>query len=252
MRNILTISLAAAAALALASGNRAGTKDEARTILDKAIEAAGGAEMLAKNKAHFWKAKGTFHAFGMPTPYLADYYFWQPDKLRFEFTMEVGDKKVQMTMVANSKEGWEKAGPKLEQLPKEKHAEMMHTVHAINVAQLVPLLDKKFTVTSLGETKVGDIEVVGIRASTKGRRDVNLYFDKKTMLLAKTESRVFDEFASKEVNQENFFTGYKDKNGAKIFEKMTIKRDGKLFLEEEFSDQKTQEKLDEKLFARPE
>jgi hypothetical protein len=54
-----------------------------------------------------------------------------------------------------------------------------------------------------------------------------------------------------EVTQEKFTTNYKDTGGLKFFLNMTIKRDGKLFIEEEFTDQRALERLGAKHFAKP-
>jgi len=74
---------------------------------------------------------------------------------------------------------------------------------------------------------------------------------KKTGLHAKTQTRVFDEFAKKEVDQATLFEGYRDVDGMKVFERMTIKRDGEAFLEETITSRRYLEKGDEKLFSDP-
>jgi hypothetical protein len=62
---------------------------------------------------------------------------------------------------------------------------------------------------------------------------------------------VIDEFTKKEVTQETVMTGYRDKDGVKVFDKLTIIQDGKEFIVEEMSEQKQLEKVDEKMFAKP-
>jgi ABC-type Na+ transport system ATPase subunit NatA len=81
---------------------------------------------------------------------------------------------------------------------------------------------------------------------------VTLFFDKTTGLLAKSETKVKDEFQGfKEVTQETYFSDYKDANGKKLFGKMKIVRDGKTMIESTLSEQKAPEKLDPKLFEKP-
>ncbi len=235
----------------LAALSSAQAQDDARAIIDKAIKAYGGEEKLAKFKAETWKAKGIFHGFGMKVPYTCDYAFLRPDKFRFVMHMELGGQKMDLTVAFDGKQAWEKSGDRLQDMAKDKQAEFEHTIYMINLSQLLPLKDKAFTLTALGESKVGDRPALGVKVASKGRRDVSLFFDKETGLLVKTETRVMDEFTNKEVTQETFMSDYKEINGLKYFGKMTIKRDGKLFLEEEFSDQKSLDKLDEKLFAKP-
>lgn len=235
----------------LAAAGRAEAQDDARAVIDKAIKAYGGEEKLAKFKAESWKAKGTIQLGGAKLPYNAEYFFQQPDKYRFVMGMEFGGQKFELTAVLNGDKAWEKAMDQVQEMAKEKLTEFRHQVYTIYISQLTPLKDKAFTLASLGEIKVDGKPAAGVKVSRKDHRDVNLYFDKASGLLAKIESRVMDEFVMKEVTQEALFSNYFDKDGVKYFKTLTIKRDGNLFIEEEFSDQKTAEKLDEKLFTKP-
>jgi hypothetical protein len=79
-----------------------------------------------------------------------------------------------------------------------------------------------------------------------------MYFDKLTGLLTKSVTKVKDEFqGGKEITQEAIFTGYRDKDGHKVFDKLTLNRDGKPFIVEEFSDWRYMDKVDEKMFEKP-
>ncbi len=62
----------------------------------------------------------------------------------------------------------------------------------MKVARLTALVqDKGFELAALGESKVEDKATIGVRVSSKGKKDVNLYFDKATSRLAKIEHRGF-------------------------------------------------------------
>jgi outer membrane lipoprotein-sorting protein len=225
---------------------------DALAIVDKAIAAQGGAEKLAKAKGETWKAKGVMSAGGMSMAYNADYSFAGPDKFRFDLHMEFGGMKIELAVATDGKVAWEKSGPQLQAMTKEKQAEFEHNVYVMNLSNLLPLKDKAYTLTSLGESKIGEQTVVGIKVARDGKREVNMHFDKSTGLLAKTSSKVNDEFAKKEMVQETLMTGWRDKDGVKVFDKLTILRDGKTYIVEEMSEQKPLEKVDEKLFAKPE
>jgi hypothetical protein len=136
-------------------------------------------------------------------------------------------------------------------MEKAKSEEFSHNVYVMNLTQLYPLKEKEYTLTSLGESKVKDQPAVGVKVSRKGRRDVSLFFDKKTGLLIKSSTRVHDEFANKEVTQDVYLSNYRDLEGRKVFDRLTIERDGKPFVVEEFSDPKTMDKVDPGLFAKP-
>ena len=112
--------------------------------------------------------------------------------------------------------------------------------------------DKAYTLTPLGEVKVGDRPAVGVKVSSKGHRDVELYFDKDTNLLLKSQTRVKSrEQEGKEMDQESLYADYKDVDGAKVPMKVTMNREGKVYVESESTDVKPVDKLDDSTFGKP-
>jgi hypothetical protein len=88
--------------------------------------------------------------------------------------------------------------------------------------------------------------------SVEKRKDVNLYFDKECGLLVKSENRaIAQEQGGKEVNQEIFYSEYKEIDGAKVATKFLIKHDGKKFVEAESHDIQAAGKLDDSVFGKP-
>ncbi|HEX3147002.1 MAG TPA: hypothetical protein VHR66_02905 [Gemmataceae bacterium] len=245
------IAIALGLLLMLPVASYADSNQEAIAIVDKAIAASGGAEALAKMKGATWKAKGKLDFNGMAITYTADYAFAYPDKLRFDIDMDAGGMKVKFASATNGKDAWQQSGDQFEVMTKEKGVEFDHNVYVMQISQLLPLKDKVYTLTSLGESKVGDQPVMGIKVARGGRREVSLYFDKKTGLLAKSSTRVVAELTMKEVTQDVLVSDYRDKDGAKIFGKLTILHDGKEYIVEEMSDYKVMEKVDDKVFAKP-
>jgi hypothetical protein len=226
-------------------------KDDPKAIVENAIKAIGGEEKLAKVTTHTWKAKGVMTAMGMKLEYVANYTFAAPDRFRFDIDIDAGGMKIKITAATDGKSAWEQMGDMLREMEKVKSTEFHHSTYVMGLSMLFPLKDKAYTLTPLGESKHADQTVVGIKVAREGKRDVSMFFDKKTGLLTKTSSRVIDEFTKKEVTQETVMTGYRDKDGVKVFDKLTIIQDGKEFIVEEMSEQKQLEKVDEKMFAKP-
>ena len=237
-------------ALAIVANTASAGPDDPRAVVDRAIQAHGARRNL-RAKAHAWKANGAMIMGGNKMAYTADYVFAVPGQMRFDLAMDNGGQKVELTAATDGKVAWEQMGTTLRDMPKEKQTEFIHTGYVMTLAHLTPLTDKAFTLTSLGESKVGDQTVNGIKVSHPERRDVSMFFDKKTGLLTKTSTRVMDEFQNKEVTQDAFFTGYQDKDGMKVFDKLTIQRDGKDFIVEEFSEQRVLDKFDRTKFTKP-
>ena len=138
-------------------------------------------------------------------------------------------------------------------MSKEELAEERESQNANSIARLAVLPDKAYMVSTVGESKVGDKEAVGILVKRKGYRDVSLFFDKKRHLLLKSETRVKDPQGGgdTEFTQEAFYDDYKKVGDLQVAHKLTVKRDGKAFLESETTDFKPEEKLDDGLFAKP-
>jgi outer membrane lipoprotein-sorting protein len=242
VKKFLGLALALVVGLSFAGVLRA---DEPREIVDKAIKATGGEEKLAKFKAQTWSAKGKYYGMGEGQDYTADYAVQFPDK--FKFTVQGI-----FTIVYDGSKGWRKMGEDTTEMTAEQLAEQKEGMHAGYLATLLPLRDKAYTLTPLGEAKVGDRAAVGIKVSSKGRRDINLYFDKETNLLIKSEMTTkAEEQGGKEVSQEELYSDHQDVEGVKIPMKMTINRDGKKFVEAESSNVKLVEKLDDNVFSKP-
>lgn len=245
-----TLFVTAVALLLVASPSQAA--DDAAAIIDKAIKATGGAEKLGNSKAEQWKTKGTIEMMGMKMAYTADYFFQRPGKMRFDVAMEFGGMKIAISAATDGKVAWEKSGDTVREMEDKKGKAFRDNVYTMELSYLLPLKEKDYTLAVVDEIKVDGKDAVGVKASRKGHSDVVLYFDKKTGLLAKTVSKIWDEFTDKDVTQETILSKWKEMSGQMYFEKIIIKRDGKEFITEEFSDQKSLGKaLDPKLFAKP-
>lgn len=248
MVRIMGIVLGAAMSLLLAGGSRAA---EADAIVDKAIQAHGGAEKLGKYKAEQWKARGVMQSPMGKLEYTAEYAHQDPNLFRFDATADIGGNKVTITAITDGKNAWEKMGDMVREMEKKKFAAFQHNMYTTRLTQLLPLKEKGFTLTAAGEDKVNDKPALAVKVSHKDHPDVTLYFDKATNRLVKTSTKIWDEFSDKDVTQEVYLSDYKEKDGVLRYHKVVIHREGKPFLEEEFTDQKYTDKLDPKLFAKP-
>ena len=254
MRRLL---IPCALVLALAALGRADDAADAKAVVEKAIKARGGADNLAKYKADVLKVKGAVHVSGLDIDFTGEISFQQPDKSRTVIEGTVMGTNFKSTRVVNGDKGWidDLLGAARQQrdMSKEELAEERESQNANSIARLAVLTDKAYTLSTLGESKVGDKEAVGILVKRKGYRDVSLLFDKKTHLLLKSETRVKDPQGGgdAEFTQEAFYDDYKKVGDLLVAHKLTIKRDGKAFLESETTEFKPEEKLDDGLFAKP-
>jgi hypothetical protein len=251
MRRVLAGSLGMALALYLTGAARADDKGDAGAIIDKAISALGG-EAIASKKGMTSKAKGTFYGLGDGIPYTSETAIQLPDCQRSNIEAEVNGQKLSFITVINGGKAWRKMNGDGMALDGDALEEAKEDVYAALVSTILPLKNKSFKITSLGDSKVDGHAVTGIKVAHKGHRDISLFFDKNTGLLAKTERRIKDvQGGGDEMNQETLFSDYKEVDGSKLAAKVTIKREGKKYIEQENSDMKLSDKLDPKLFTEP-
>jgi outer membrane lipoprotein-sorting protein len=235
----------ASGVLLLATGLVWSDDESARSLVDKAIQAAGGAKNLAKHKAATFSEKGTYYGMGDGLPFSGKYAIQRPK----QFRMEIVDV---FTIVLNGDKGWMKSQDNTKELSKEELQQQQTEARAGAIGSLLPLKNKAFNLKKLEDVKVDGKAAAGILVIRKGYPEVKLYFDKKTGLLVKGEHKTkSSEEMFKEVNQETYFSDYREIDGAKIAHKLVIKRDGKNYVEGEISDYEAKGKLDDSVFAQP-
>jgi hypothetical protein len=229
---------------------RADDQADLKAVIDKAVKAMGGQEKLAKHQGVTIKSKGKVSINGMEFEFTAESHVQPPTKNRVQIDGDFNGMKFTQIRISNGDKGWVSAMGMVTEMGEDELANAKDDLYAGWVASLVPLNDPTFKLAPLGESKVSDRPVLGVKVSHKDQKDVNLYFDKENGLLVKAARRAKDMMGA-EVDQETFFSEYKDVDGVKRWKKLTIKRDGNTFLEMEATDIKAVEKLDDNLFGKP-
>ena len=226
--------------------------DEPKDVIARALKAHGGEERLAKNKAARTKTKGKITLPGVgETEYSQELSYMLPDKLKDQMELKVMGQAVSVLTVVNGDQiTLEVNGKAIGQEDKVKDA-MRDVRHMMEVARMVDLKNKEYELSPIGGDKVEGKKVVGVRVSKKGQKDVSLYFDAETGLLAKLEFRTTDQATGNEVTEERLPSGYeKNKDGVQIPKKVVVKRDGKVFIEAEVVESAHFEKLDDGEFKK--
>ena len=159
---------------------------------------------------------------------------------------------VTFLQVLSGKDGWLKVNDMETMALPDVQLKAMKTQFLVDeAATLVPLLDKKkYTLASLGESKVKGKAAIGINVTSKAGLDVNMYFDPKTYMIIKHEYQSVNEIG-KEVTQTAYMSGFKKFKGMVMATKMNIQQDGKKHVTVEFTKVELKEKLDACLFKKP-
>jgi hypothetical protein len=223
----------------------------ATAILDKAMNALGGEEALAKLKAATWKAKGKIR-------YGEDYHDFTSSALvqgltqyRLEMASEFKDIKVNAVEVLYGDAGYRNIGAVAKELDAEGIANLKRDVYLLVVPMtLVPLKSKNFKLEVLPMETVGDRPVVGIKATAPDGKDFRLYFDKTSGLPVKLVANIVSPMEG-EFTHVTLYANYKDFGGVKKATKITVNRDGAKFMEQEITDFKVVDKLDKSAFIKP-
>src|SRR5262249_39474359 len=144
-----------------------------------------------------------FHGLGEAVAFSGEFATHGPNRQKIVIEADAGGQKVRFVPVLNGDKGWIKINDDTMDLEKEDLAEVKEEAYAGWVTTLLPLRDRAFTLAPVGEVNIDKRPAQGVKVSSKGHRDVNLYFDKETGLLVKTETRVKDD-DDQEVTEETF------------------------------------------------
>ena len=242
------------AVLVFALAPTAKAADDPKEVVAKAIKAHGGEEFLTKHKAAQGREKGKITLPGMAeTEFTEESAYMLPDRFKQIIEMEIMGMKFTMTaLIVGDKVTVEgKIANMTIDLGDDTKEAYKDVPHVLRVSQLVPLLkDKAYKLDLIGDDKVDDKPVVGVRVSAKDQKDVSMFFDKSTGLMMKLEYRTKGPDGN-EVTETRLVKEYaKDNNGIPYPKKTAVLHDGKTFLESENVEHKYLEKLDDAEFKK--
>jgi hypothetical protein len=221
-----------------------------RAILNKAIKAQYGDVDPAKVAASTVRMTGKVHAMGMAVGFSGEALVSGSNKLKIDIEADVAGQKFRITNVVNGDKGWTKIANDTKELDADMMTEAKEQAYVNWVTRLATIKGKEFTLSSIGEVMIEKKPALGVKVTNKNHRDVDLYFDKTTYLLVKSETRVKDE-GGKEVTEETFYSEYKEVQGTKQPMKFLVHRDGKVYLEADATEYTLTDKLDDSVFAKP-
>jgi outer membrane lipoprotein-sorting protein len=239
---------------------------EAEAILDNAIKAAGGQEKLAKLTSFVLKMnrKSTPRGEGPTLVTTAEISYEFPDRKRMESTRDLGGTKTTTVQILNGDKVWLTSRGATRELTVDQAARVKADPFTDFPVRQLPLYKGKgYKLTMLGESKVEEKRVVGVKVSSEGKPDARLFFDKDTGLLVKREYELNRAVLAgggvpaggeepKPVTVEIIYEDYEEAAGVRYPTKTTRFQGGQKIGEDEVTEFKVVEKFDEKTFAKPE
>jgi hypothetical protein len=227
-------------------------QDDPKALVERAIKAHGGEAKVAKLKVMTIKVKGkmTFLPGLGGTDLLIDDTWHMPSQYKSAMRLKHDGQDVEFIKVVNGDKGWVSSWMGMVQpMTKEDLAEFKEQKYAEDLERLGFLQDNRYTLATIKDSISGLNPSVGVKITSKGHREVTLYFDMASSLLIGRRHFILE--AGKEILQEVFYEDFEDQDGLTHYTRLVGKRDGKNFFEGEVAEIKFFEKLDEKVFARP-
>ncbi len=229
------------ASLFFAAGAKADDRDDLKPIIDKAVKAAGGGKLTGLKA---WTYTIRSKSAGGPTETIRTY-IQLPDQSRMEIKSEKSMETTAVIVLAGEK-GWgRQIGGELKEMDKDTVALQKRGLTTTGVARVLMLTHPEYKLTSLGESKLSDRVVVGIKAVC-GKDEQRLYLDKETSHLVKIEFK-----SGPLAGAERLYEDFKEIEGITTPRKWVHKVDGKVLSEFEVIEFKVADKLDAKLFEKP-
>jgi hypothetical protein len=222
---------------------------EPKTLIEQAIKAHGGADELKKTTVSVSQFKGKIQSPVGELDVSGEIASDKDQRQRVSLQFEVMGVKVDVLTVLKNDGGWAKANDTVIDLNADQIAEAREQTHAQWVASLVPLLGPEYKLAGRGEVKVQDKPAFGVIVSRADRRDVQLFFDKESHLLVKTEQRVKDD-TGKEMTQESFYSNFQEKDARQPM-RLLVRRDDMPYMDAEITSFQTRAKLEDSLFEKP-
>ncbi len=200
--------------LLLGPVHRGRTEEDPRALLARAVEALGGEAQLGRIQAVHTKLKGVMHDLEGAT-FTGEVFLQLPGQFKLVLHVDVNNMRLATVQALNRTKAWSRINEVNEEVDAAELADMQRAAYIEHVTRLVPLLrDKTFTLAPLGETTIQGTTARGIKVSSKGQPDVELYFDKGSSLLIKMAYRRLDAMTKKEVLREEFLSDYRAANPA--------------------------------------
>jgi len=202
----------------------AAAQSDARAILEKAIQAQGGADKLAKTMTMRERSKGTIQEADIPAKiaYTGNAIVEACQRYRGEVEFDLQGMTFTVVEVVDKNKGWAKTnGEETVDLTADAFAAEKEMLYGCLVECLTPLLnDKSFALTVLPEGKVASRPALVVHVVSAGHKDVDLYFDKETGLLVKTAKQTKDSRGGTEVFEETYYSDYREFNPLAADEKV--------------------------------
>ena len=254
--HILPLLLLTALLVSSAQPVNAEPPAKAKELLNKAIQAHGGSDVMDKLCTATWKGRGLLYKDGKedkPLPFFGDWSAVLYTKYLYSYGFKAGGGSFPVTNGLNGEKGWRLMRPNsaAEDLPEKNLKAMQEEAHAWYVSRLVPLLSGDYQLTVMPVAQRDNRFILGLKADRQGYRTIYLFFDRQKSYLTYMDRKVLDPETGKEVMQETSYLNFKQMGDATLPQSITIRQGKKLAMELEIDSVTPQAEILDKKFEKP-
>jgi len=216
-------------------------------ILKRAMEGAGGAEVLAKYPAGRVVGKGTMTFAGAETPFTCEQSYQVPGQLRTVVRCEIKGQKWELVQVMNGEKASQTINGRVSPATEAGLKELQLAVLLNEVAKLTPLAKESKFVLKPDKQAKGNLLV-----QVRGFPELRLGFDRKTGHLIRMTYKSTDPDSSKETETEMTFSEFKAVSGLTRPTRCLVTRGGKTSLDLTIEKFTPLDRIDPAVFTTPE
>jgi hypothetical protein len=219
-------------------------------IVERAINAHGGAEALNKMKTFEQVAKGRCSLGGPDLDAVREAKWSLPDHALLTLEMNPQGAKLKTVIGLNGLSGWVRANADSAQDLKPGQYDLIADESWAHwLCSIAPLTQKGLKLSAVSQIQVDGQAADGVRIVKEGRPEVTLYFSKSNGLLVKALARIKD--GGNTASKEWTFAGHKDYSGVRLPSKITETQNGQRQAEWTTVEYKFVEKFDPTVFRKP-
>jgi hypothetical protein len=217
------------------------------SILDRAIEMAGGAPALERARALVWEGDAAVHVRGRTVELSGRWAVQPPDSAVVATWERSRGPASTRRLILSGARGWFERGGQLLPMPSAVLANEREQFYLYNVMRLVPLRAPGVTLTAIAANSLGQR---GVRVTQAGRPDVDLYVDAGGRL-AHLRTRVTDAMSGNPAVEDVWLAGVVEAAGVRWPRSIRLTLDGKPYFELEIRTLRALPRLEDPLLAGP-
>jgi len=208
-------------------------REAAEKIIDRAIDARGGAKQVARLQSVKFKARCTLYSVDPPVSYTGTFWASYPDSFREELLTNLGGQPHRFVKVIKG----EMSSMRIDDRevspvnPTSVRRERTRLRQVYYCECLLPLKGKEVTLRLVGPAEANCRKAVAVEYRVADLPPETLYFDEQTGLLVKTQVKGFDESTGAPWVSEAYFHDYREEDGVLYPARAVTYKDGKLVSE---------------------